>query len=464
MMTKTAFAFVLVALLLPLAARAADGPGALEPRIEGLVRPYVDGGILVGGVIGVVENGRETRVPFGWVSRDASAPAAPTSETVFEIGSISKAFTGTILALLVNDGRARLDQPLQDLLPAEAVTIPVAGERPITLADVATHTSGLPRMPSNFAPKDPSNPYADYTVEQMYAFVGSCRPARPPGGAYEYSNLAMGLLGHALARKAGSSYEDLLVASIASPLGMTSTRIALTGDMRKRLAPGHDAALSPAANWDIPTLAGAGGIRSTASDMMRFLRANLAAGEATPLAKAMALAQRTHWADPTGRMEMGLGWHIRVPGGWRWHNGQTGGYHSFLAFDREGGRGVVVLSNTASMKVDELGGALIELLEGKDVKPIEAAKEVAVSKEILERYVGKYELAPGLVFDVEVGDGRLEVQLTGQPRFPVFAKSETEFAYRVVDASLAFEIEPGAQKAKALVLHQNGVHRAKRVE
>lgn len=462
MKPKTLGAALLVAFLATSLAWAAGPPDA-TPKIDALARSYVESGVAPGCVVGIVD-GDSTRVlGFGRLG-GAGGDRAPDGDTVYEIGSISKAFTGILLALAVSDGRVKLDDPLQTILPPEA-KVPVAGPRPVTLADVATHSSGLPRMPTNFRPADPRNPYADYSVAQMYEFLGSCRPARPPGADYEYSNFAMGLLGHALALRAGKSYEELLVAGIADPLGMKSTRIALTPDMARRLAPGHDAALNPASNWDIPTLAGAGGIRSTGNDMVLFLAANLRAGDATPLGKAMALAREERWRKPDGSVGMGLGWHMGQEKGRVWHNGETGGYHAFSAIDAANRRAVVVLANGASRKIDELGTGVLRTLAGEDVKPIEKPREIVVPAEALERCVGRYAITPAFALAITREGNSLHVQATAQPKFPLFATSETEYFLKVVEARITFETAPDGGKSPSLTLHQNGIaQKALRVE
>src|SRR5262249_17975702 len=188
------------------------------------------------------------------------------------------------------------------------------------------------------APTDVFNPYADYTVAQMYAFLNGHKLRRPPG-EYEYSNYGMGLLGHVLARHAGTTYEQLLIERIGAPLGMRDTRITLDERRRRRFAAPYNAALQPAKNWDLPTLPGAGAIRSTCHDLLKFIQANLASDE-QPLTQALRLAHRTRHTKADG-LAIGLGWHIARDGVTRWHNGMTGGYHGWLAVvpDREVGGG-----------------------------------------------------------------------------------------------------------------------------
>ena len=189
--------------------------------------------------------------------------------------------------------------------------MPERGGRQIALVDLATHTSGLPRLPTSFKPKDPSNPYADYTVEQLYSFLATYELPRDIGALYEYSNLGGGLLGHVLARRAGTDYETLVRTRITKPLGMTDTGIQLSADQRARMAPGHDRQMSPVANWDLPVLAGAGALRST-TEVGRVRAAD---------------GVRASRRQPTGRRsQLALAWHVFTRDGNDivWHNGGTG--------------------------------------------------------------------------------------------------------------------------------------------
>ena len=166
---------------------------------------------------------------------------------------------------MVQKNEVKLEDPADRFVPT-GVTIPEHDGKKITLADLDTHTSGLPRMPSNFSPKDPANPYADYTAAKLYQFLSSYQLQRDPGAHWAYSNLGMGLLGQLLSQRAATDYEALLKARVLAPLRLDSTTITLTDQERARLAPGHDSSLKPAANWDLGVFDGAGGLRSTAND------------------------------------------------------------------------------------------------------------------------------------------------------------------------------------------------------
>src|SRR3954471_179141 len=261
----------------------------------------------VGIVVGVIEPAGRRVIAYGKLAKDDPRPL--NGDTLYEIGSITKVFTSLLLADAVGRGEVALTDPVAKFLPA-TVKVPERGGRSITLVDLATHSSGLPRMPTNFAPKDPANPYADYTVENMYAFLGGYQLARDIGTAYEYSNFGAGLLGHALTlRTKTTDYETLVAARVLKPLGMTSTAIALTPEMKSRLAAGYGPTLQPVSNWDVGALTAAGGLRSTANDMLTFLAANLGYVK-TPLAPAMAAMLNVKRPTSIPNTTIGLAWHV----------------------------------------------------------------------------------------------------------------------------------------------------------
>jgi CubicO group peptidase (beta-lactamase class C family) len=422
----------------------------LQDKVDPLAQRLVDDGNAVGLVVGVCRNGEMQILAYGETAKGSAKK--PTGRTVYEIGSATKAITGVLLADMVRRGEVKLDAPLESLLPSD-VQLDVYEDKPITLECVATHTSGLPRLPDNFAPADSMNPYADYSADRMYECLRQHKLRRQPG-EYEYSNFAMGLLGHELARSRGKSYEELFVERIGKPLGMKDTCVALNQDQRKRLAKPYDAALKLNENWDIPTLAGAGGLRSTAVDMLKFIEANLADDD-EPLTESVKLSHEKRHEMDDG-LAIGLGWHIARDGITRWHNGMTGGYASWMSVVPKLDVGVVVLANTATMKVTELGEQLTRVACGIDVKPPKRREPVAVDAETLKSYEGTYAITPDFALTVTVEDGKLMVQATNQQKFEVLAESPTEFYYTVVDAQLTFE--PGKDgRAARVILHQNGL-------
>lgn len=257
-------------------------------------------------------------------------------------------------------GELDWDAPVTDLLPKE-VKLPRSGDRGISLLDLATQSSGLPNLPDNMNPKDPLNPYADYTVEEMYRGLAGITLATPPGKRYAYSNLGFGLLGHALALRTGAEYEHLVVERICAPLGMDSTRMTLDEALQRRLAVPHDNG-SPVKIWEDRTLAGAGSFLSTAADMLRYVEAHFP-GADHPLHAAMQATIKKRRPTDTPATAIGLGWHITTENAVDivWHNGGSGGSRSYAAFLPQEGTGVVVLSNSSS-SVDELGRKVLYIL------------------------------------------------------------------------------------------------------
>jgi serine-type D-Ala-D-Ala carboxypeptidase/endopeptidase len=431
-------------------------------QIEEILKSRVGDRQGLGIVVGLIDAaGKRTIVSAGSAGE---GPARPLDgNTVFEIGSVTKVFTSALLADMVRRGEVGLDDPVAKLLPS-SVRLPSKDGRDITLLSLATHTSGLPRMPGNFAPKDAENPYADYTVEQLYQFLGPLQLTRPIGETYEYSNLGAGLLGHALAVKLGKPYEAAVTERVLRPLGMKDTVITLPAGMRSRMSVGHTSGGDVTPNWDLPTLAGAGALRSTVNDMLTFLAANIGTG---PTAICADLADTHIPRHDTGKVpgQIGLAWHIRSGKDVEvvWHNGGTGGFHSFVGFDKKRRIGVVVLHNSAA-NIDDIGFHLLDAQFplAAATPPAKPRVAIRVSAETLETYVGKYALAPTFVMTVTREGEQLFLQATGQPRFPIFAETETRFFLKVVDAQVTF-VRDESGKVVELILHQNGQdQRAKR--
>lgn len=388
--------------------------------VEVMLRYLVEDGETPGIVLGFLEADGATRVVSYGDAGDGARPLGPRS--VFEIGSITKTFTATLLADMVARGEMALDDPASKYLPAW-VEVPTWEGREITLADLATHHSGLPRMPDNFAPGDPKNPYGDYTADQLYEFLSSHELRRAPGAEYEYSNVAVGLLGHILERATGQSYEQLVRERILDPLGMDMTGITRQGELLDWMTRGHDGAGEVVPYWDVSTtaFAGAGALRSNAEDMLEYLAAQVGPPE-SDIERAMRATHRV-------RVEMdeeaagGLGWGVRRFGGRRVlrHGGATAGYSTMVGFDPDLRVGVVMLTNTGDFD-DDIAADFLRRGRPLDIP------EARVPEAVLESYVGSYEMAPGRAFVVRLEeDGGLTVQAPGNVRFRMYAASDTSF-------------------------------------
>jgi CubicO group peptidase (beta-lactamase class C family) len=318
----------------------------------------------IGVTIGVIEHGKQKIFSYG----------AAKPDSVFEIGSITKTFTGLVLAQMVQQHEVRLDEPVRELLPKGTVAAPASGPE-ITLVDLSAQRSGLPRLPDNFKPADPANPYADYDTKALYAFVASHGVAMPAKPEFGYSNVGVGLLGQALANRAHTTYEALLKKEVTGPLGMRDTTIALTPALTKRFLTGHGAGREPAHAWDLTALAGAGAIRSTAADMLVYLQAQLHPGglakrgspEARTLPAAITASHVIQGEAGPG-MHIALNWFRIDQTGRYWHNGGTGGFSSFALFDPDQDFAVVVLVNRSiddGMIADDIGMHVVQRITGK---------------------------------------------------------------------------------------------------
>jgi len=421
-----------------------------DSAILSIIRQRVEEKRSAGIVVGVIDADDQSRV----VAYGDPGPGQPPLDgnSVFEIGSISKVFTSTVLAEMVQDGKVRLDDSAQRYLPS-SVHLPARDGKMITLANLSEQNSGLPRMPTNFHPADSTNPYADYTVQQMYDFLSSYHLPRDPGAQFEYSNLGVGLLGHVLSLAAGEPYAALERERVWTPLDMTHTAITFTPWMRSHLALGHDEQGRVVSNWDIPTLAGAGGIRSTTNDMIRFLDANLHP-ERGKLERAMAFAHEERAA--AGNMRIGLNWFTLYAGSDTivWHNGGTGGYRTFIGFEPSRKIGVVVMTNSGGAGADDIGFHLLD-----SALPLTPATRphtaIPVSTDVLARYVGTYELAPKFSLEVTLKDGALWVHPTDQATSRLWPESQHDFFLKEIDAQLTF-VQDSAGAVTSVILHQGG--------
>lgn len=460
-MSPRFFPFVL---LLLLATGCAPAPYAQEarptpsdgarhfPSDEALVariQTLVESGRARGIVLGVLEPDGSTRV----VSAGSGGPGAQPlgARSVFEVGSIAKTVTATLLADMAARGEVALTAPVAAYLPAGAA-VPSRGGREITLLDLATHHSGLPRL-AEAEPADPADPYADFGIEQLYAFLARHELWADPGAEFEYSNLGYGLLGHALAHAADRSYGDLARERVFEPLGMGATGYEPDGAW---LTSGHDVDGRVVRHWRFTEASrGAGGLYSTAEDLLAYLAANVGPAQ-SPLERAMRQAHARR--RDAGEREIGLAWLVRRVGDRTvvWHGGDTGGYQSFVGFDPEAGVGVVLLSNSDGQDAQLLATAMDLILS-----PGEAPARVAVPLPAagVAPYVGTYAYESGgeprrlRVFEE---DAAVRAEMVGGPTFDLFYQGDDTFLLRAgaTEVRIAFEVEGG--RADALTIHQRG--------
>lgn len=274
--------------------------------------------------------------------RDRGTPPPP--DAIHALGELTQVFTGALLALMVDRGDLRLDTPLSELIPRALLPDEAAGR--ITVEQLATHTSGMPHLPPNLESEaqKPEDPFGHYSAGQFGEFLRGYHPARPPPRPYAESLLGMGVLGHALSRRAGLNYGHALRDFLCKPLGLGDTTVRLADEQQPRLLPGHTARGRPVAAWTFPALPGAGALHSTAPDLLRFLDAHLGRGDAA-LVRACQLAQAPR--VDAGPARLALGWTVSTVRGQDvvWRSSVMGGYTGFLGFAPAAGAGVVLLAD-----------------------------------------------------------------------------------------------------------------------
>jgi len=435
---RSAFALVLALLFVPPAVSVAAipaGDAAYQKILDARTAPAPGLGI----VVGVIDHGQSAVYKAG-----ASGSAVPLDEhTVFEIGSVTKTFTATILASMVRDGTVRLDDPVAKYLPA-SVHVPSRNGKTITLLNLATQHSGLPRLPSNLDAGSP-DPYAHYTTQKLYAFLNGYKLTRDPGAGYEYSNLGVGLLGVALANRAHTAYAVLLRQRVLGPLGMDHTFIEAPGMMQALLAAPHTMDGDVAPNWHFDALAPAGGITSTVADMLKYLRCNMGEG---PLAATCLFAQQPR--DMLPGDHIGLIWMTSNSRGIIHHGGDTIGYHAAIAISRDRTRGAVALAN-GGMPVGDVAAYAFD--DTVIVDQPEAPEHNDPT--VLDAYVGTYNGKDGTPFVVSRRGGQLYVKLGGQEALRVYLAGPDRFVVHVVDAQVDFTRD-AQLKVNAVVLNQDG--------
>ncbi|MDQ6779874.1 MAG: serine hydrolase [Candidatus Eremiobacteraeota bacterium] len=432
-----------MSILLSLLCVTAVAAGAAPPDFQATLDEQTKAAPGTGYVVGVMDSGGVSYFHSG-----ASGNERLLDEhTVFEIGSVTKTFTATILASMVLDHSVSLNDPVSKFLPS-SVRVPSRNGKQITLLNLATQQSGLPRLPTNMDETNTVDPYASYTVKKMYAFLNSYRLPRDPGTACEYSNVGIGLLGVALANRAHTSYWQLLRRRVLEPLGMHDTALSssMTSGMNARMAVGHDADGNAVKPWNADAIAPAGGLRSTAADMLRFVRCAMGRG---PLAKACVFAQQPRAPVPAGRI--GLVWMQGDIQHLIWHNGETGGFTSAVAVSQDHAKGVIVLSNG----IGNADALAFHMLDARNAVPMPQAS-LQLDAAAVDEYTGSYTAAAEhLTFTLTHNGGALMAALTGQAALRVYASSKDHFYYRAVPATMEFTRDAHG-KINALILHQNG--------
>ena len=433
--------------VVPIAAAAQAQPIEVEPLAVALAQRLGDSEMPACIAVGVVRE--KSTISFG-CSSDAG-PVAFDRDSLFEIGSITKGLTGLLLADMVRKGEVRLEDPVS-MHSRPGARLPTRGGREITLRDLVTHTSGLPRLPAGFAPKDRRNPYKDFDADALYESLARTTLERDIGLSHAYSNLGFMWLSEMLARRGGKPFEALLAERVLMPLGMATASVTIPAERRRHAVTGHDGLYKPVSQWDFaPDLSGVGGVRASLGDMLKLAEA-LAGKRATPIDETIALALTPLHRLGDLESHIAYGWMMRDRGAGRiyTHGGGTGGFRSALFFNRDAKTAAVVLADSVA-SFDDLARHLVD--PGMPLVKKRVALDLDV--ETRKQYVGAYELCPGFVITVWEEGEKLMSRATGQDAVEYFRDGTDSFFLRVVEARIVFN--RGADgKVEGLTLHQGG--------
>jgi serine-type D-Ala-D-Ala carboxypeptidase/endopeptidase len=420
-------------------------PRLTDAEIRDFVQEAVEQDKVAPGIaVGIIDEHGSRVIACGKLKSDGNEKV--DGNTIFEIGSITKVFTTLLLQDMVDHGEVKLDDPISKYLPASVQT-PSRNGKQITLYHLATHTSGLPRLPFSmwYLALHPIDPYASFRVKDFYKFLSNYKLTNDIGTHFEYSNAGMSLLGHVLSLKAGTNYEALVRQRICKPLGMESTWVVLSPELKKRMAAAYDGSGNPVANWTPSDFPADGELRSSANDLLKFLAANLGYANST-LADQMREIQipREKTDDPAD--SIGLGWMIKNDTRMVWHNGGTSGYRSYIALDQLRRRGIVVLANSDN-EVDNIG----EILAG--IRRLH--KVTQIKPWVFERYLGKYQFDRERTMTISAKGNRYFLRVTGQRAFEMFPESDTKFFLKDLDGQATFVMDKSGA-ATGLIWQQEG--------
>lgn len=330
----------------------------LDIFVDSLAKSYLSNPTTASLSIGVIHNNKINSFYYGTTNK-ADISSIPNTNSIYEIGSISKIFTAILLAELVENQIISLDDSISKFLPDSLKSNPSLQK--ITFKQLANHTSGLPRLPDNIEKAtnfSGLNPYATYTREDLYAYLKNAQITSEPGDNYEYSNLGYGLLGDLISIITQKSYQQNVLDIISTPLGMTNT-IEKINPKTQKLVNTYNSSGKAVPSWDFQNLAGLGALKSNVNDLLRLAQFQFKMPE-SKLENAMALTRQfTYYLPPN--TDVGLGWNMNMSNDVvvYWHNGGTGGSSSFMAIIPDTKSALIILSNSEH-SVDEMSMKILE--------------------------------------------------------------------------------------------------------
>jgi serine-type D-Ala-D-Ala carboxypeptidase/endopeptidase len=473
----------LAALLTPMAAAAkASHVPPTDTRVKEILTQRIDIDRQAVGLAAIIVEGDQVSIStHGAIGLEKATPI--TADTLFEVGSITKTFTALLLADMVIKGEVKLDDPVEKWLPGwsksglRGLKLRDHAGAPIRLVDLATHRSGLPRIPDNMPNGTRADLYVDYRKRELLVYLKSREVQMETDAGttstkrdetYAYSNLGFGLLGYVLARAADMSHSELLQKRVLTPLALSSTYLDVPRSEFSRFSNAHyldrDATLKQNRHWHFDVIAPAGALVMSARDLGRYAQAASGAID-TPLKAAFLLAQQRHGNGVSPKNPQGLGWVIaRInERTMHHHNGMTGGFTASLWVDPERKSAAAVLAN-ANVPFTDIALHLLEPSIPLNNLAAMRAAAVTVDAKTMAQYVGTYQLQPNFSVAIRLRDGKLFAQATGQGEFELFGKSDSTFFASITPLEITFEdVKEG--KAMRFQLTQGGRTRpAVRVE
>lgn len=417
--------------------------------------PLIDAYLIPGAMVALYHDDKLTFHPIGTLNYDTER--APDTRTIYEIGSIGKVITGVFFADAIRRGEVTKHTKLQELVPEGTEVIKGSDGTEIELWHLTTHSSGWGTVPVNIAPTDPDRPFHGYTEEMLFKATQIMPLNRNPGEGFEYSNFAVGTLGTVLARNAGGDYESLVQQRIFKPLGIVDFSIELNDEQRSRLAPPTSGGLTVKLWGETNALAPAGLWSTTAPQLITFAMENLREvnEDSLEIYESLTNARETMFDSGFGRV--GFGWMLAMDGSSYWHNGQTGGYSSYMAINREHDAAVVVLTNGATMYTTVAGEKIFQTLLGLNPEPAKPTIPEALDEAYIERLLGTYKSQWGFDITITSANSFIYARVTNQNAYRVDKVGEDRFGYGAVDAELGFELPEGDGPATSVTLFQNGM-------
>lgn len=417
--------------------------GQTAGKLDEAVQALAKDGNFMGSVL--VARGDEVLLNKGYGSADLEKQIPNDPKTKFRLASVTKQFTAAAILLLEERGKLKIEDPVKNYLP----DAPAAWDK-ITICHLLTHTSGIPGFTE----------FPDYSLTQMNPATPEQLVARfrdkplefVPGEKWNYSNSGYVLLGYLIEKVSGTSYAKFVQENIFSPLGMKDSGYDSNEDVIEHRATGYARGASGPVkaayiHMSIPFSAGA--LYSTTEDLLRW-ESGLFGGE---LLKAESLQKMT----TPFKSGYALGVGVLTKDGHKVisHSGGIEGFRTHLSYFPDGKYTIAVLSNLETNAVEKIASKLADLLYGITRKPSKERTEITVPVEVLQRYVGTYELTLRMKNYIRLEGDRLTTQLTGQKTLPLFAETETKFFLKAVDAQLEF-VKNEKGEITHLVMYQNG--------